>query len=304
MRAVLVVNPQATATSPAGRDVLAYALASELKLEVVETDYRGHALDAAARAAFDGADLVVAHGGDGTVNEVVNGLLSGDRRLGAPMLGVVPGGSANVFARALGMPRDPIEATHHLLRAVAEGRGRRVALGRAGDRWFTFNAGMGWDADVVAEVEHKRAKQASPMLYARKAVSAYLRPPNGRAELTLHLPGRAPIEGVRSAFVSNSDPWSYLGNRPLHLNPTCSLDGGLGLFALRSLSLPTVLKHLRQSLRSSAKQRGRRLVRHDDLQNLSIKSKEPVNLQVDGDLLGQRTSVEFSCVRRALRVAA
>src|SRR2546421_12322169 len=102
MRAVLVVNPKATATTAAGRDVLAHALASQVKLEVVETDYRGHALAVSRNATRDGVDLVVAHGGDGTVNEVVNGLLADGPTAALPALGVVPGGSANVFARALG----------------------------------------------------------------------------------------------------------------------------------------------------------------------------------------------------------
>src|SRR5205823_12234264 len=114
VRAILVVNPQATSTTPGGRDVLAHALASQVKLEVIETDYRGHALAVARDAARDRIDLVVVHGGDGTVNEVVNGMLAGGPG-DAPALGVVPGGSANVFARALGIAHDPVEATHQLL---------------------------------------------------------------------------------------------------------------------------------------------------------------------------------------------
>lgn len=307
VRAVLIVNPQATATTPAGRDVLAHALASQVKLDVVETDYRGHALDVARAATRDDIDLVVAHGGDGTVNEVVNGLLSGHRGTPVseqkiPMLGVVPGGSANVFARALGLPRDPVEATHLLLNAIEDGQRRRVGLGLADGRWFTFNAGLGWDADVVAGVEHRRGKQASPSLYMRTALRSYLRPPLGRAALTAQVPGAEPTE-VRTAFVSNTDPWSYLGSRPVHLNPDCSFDGGLGLFALRDLGLPSVLRHLRQALRAKSKQRGRSLLRHDDLAIVRIDAEEPVNFQVDGDLIGQRTSVEFISVPDALTVA-
>ena len=168
MRALLVVNPNATTTTAAGRDVLAHALASELKLEVLVTRYRGHAAEATAQAVRDGVELLVAHGGDGTVNEVVNGMLRGHRRPGRrpprgmpAALAVVPGGSANVFARALGMPRDPVEATAQLLRALGAGRSRLVGLGRADDRWFTFNAGMGWDADVVAAVEQMRVPRAA-----------------------------------------------------------------------------------------------------------------------------------------------
>ncbi|RZQ60729.1 diacylglycerol/lipid kinase family protein [Amycolatopsis suaedae] len=300
MRAVLVVNPQATATTAGGRDVLAHALASQVKLDVVETDYRGHAMAVARSAARDGIDLVVAHGGDGTVNEVVNGLLA-DGPEGAPRLGVVPGGSANVFARALGLPRDPVEATHRLLQAVERDTSRRVGLGQADGRWFTFNSGLGWDADVVAGVDRRRGKRAGQVLYLRTAVASYLHPPLGRCELTVQYPGGEPVN-VRCAFVSNTDPWTYLGNRAVHLNSDTSFDTGLGLFALRSMPLPTVLNQARQALRANGRHRGKRLVRHDDLPIVRIDAPEPVNFQVDGDLVGQRTSVEFISVPSALTV--
>jgi len=332
------VNPQATATSQGGRDVLAHALASQVKLEVVETEHRGHAMTvarAAARGELGDVGLVVAHGGDGTVNEVVNGLMDGRpvddsatggsgggstesagrpsadgalRPVGAqaadravPMLGVVPGGSANVFARALGLPRDPVEATHRLLHAVETGARRRVGLGNADGRWFTFNAGLGWDADVVAGVDAKRGKRTSPSLYARTAVSAYLRPPRGRPALSVEIPGDEAVD-TRTVFVSNTDPWSYLGPRPVHLNTECSFDTGLGLFALRRMGLATVLRHLNQALHRG-KHRGKNLVRRDDLSFVCVSSEKPVHFQVDGDLVGRRTRVEFRSVPQALTVA-
>ncbi len=305
MRAVLVVNPQATATTPGGRDVLAHALASEVKLEVVETAHRGHATAIAAAAVADGAGLIIAHGGDGTVNEVVNGLLGGAEVAGeprtAPLFAVVPGGSANVFARAVGYPRDPVEATHVLLDALTSGRRRTIGLGRANARWFTFSAGMGWDADVVEGVEGKRGKRTSPLLYARVAAAVYLRPPHGRHTLRLELPGREP-EIVRTAFVSNTDPWSYFGPRPIRLNPECSFDTGLGVFALRKLGFFGVLHHLRQALNGKGRQRGRHLIRADDVTKVRIHAEKPVNLQVDGDLVGERTDVEFVSVPQALTV--
>jgi len=302
VRAILLVNPQATSTTAGGRDVLAHALASQVKLEVVETDYRGHALAVARGAAREGVELVVAHGGDGTVNEVVNGLLA-DGPGSRTALGVVPGGSANVFARALGIARDPVEATHHLLRAIEGGRSRTVNLGRADERWFTFNAGLGWDADVVATVADRRGKQTNALLYMRAAVACYFRPPNGKQPLRVCLPGEEPVE-VRTAFVSNTDPWSYLGSRPVHLNTGTSFDGGLGLFALRELGLGTIYRHVRQALREDAKHRGKRLLRDDDLEMLSIEADEPVNFQVDGDPVGLRTSVKFVSVPHALTVLA
>ncbi|MET9930561.1 diacylglycerol kinase family protein, partial [Streptomyces sp. NPDC006324] len=195
MRALLVVNPAATTTSARTRDVLIHALASEMKLEAVTTEYRGHAHDLGRRAAESGnVDLVVALGGDGTVNEVVNGLLHGgpdpDR---LPDLAVVPGGSTNVFARALGLPNDAVEATGALLDALREERTRTVSLGLASgtpgtedesvpSRWFTFCAGLGFDASVIGRVEQQRerGKRSTHALYLRQVVRQFLGETNRR----------------------------------------------------------------------------------------------------------------------------
>ncbi|GAA0597906.1 diacylglycerol kinase family protein [Kutzneria viridogrisea] len=308
MRALLVVNPQATATTAAGRDVLAHALASSVKLDIVETDHRGHARKAASGAAAEGVDLVVAHGGDGTVNEVVNGLLDSTDGGPPPVLGVVPGGSANVFARALGLPRDPVEATHRLLMAIETGSRREVGLGRVEPvgtpgRWFTFNAGLGWDADVVAEVERRRDKQASPLLYATIALTSYFRQMREAPQLRVELPGGELVHDVRLAFVSNTDPWTYLGGKPISINPETSFDGGLGLFALRSLGPTTVARTLSQILLPKFEPSGGNLVRRDDVDYLRVSSSQPVRLQVDGDDLGEHSQVGFSSVPAALRVA-
>src|SRR4051812_8553255 len=287
VRAILVVNPQATSTTAGGRDVLAHALASQVKLDVVETDYRGHAMAVARSAARGGVDLVVAHGGDGTVNEVVNGLLAdadGDPNdIGrVPALGVVPGGSANVFARALGISADSFEATHQLLNALENDRSRRVGLGLADGHWFTFNAGLGWDADVVGRVAKRRGKETTAGLYLRAAVRSYFRPPLGRPALTIRIPGEEPTEAL-TAFVSNTDPWSYLGERAIHLNPACSFETGLGFFALSGLGLLTVFKNVRHFLVTKSNNRGGRFVRPFSLPMIRIDAAEPVNFQVDGD---------------------
>jgi diacylglycerol kinase family enzyme len=305
--ALLVVNPQATATTPAGREVLAHALASDVKLEILETSHRGHAAQAAAQAARDGFDLVVAHGGDGTVNEVVNGLLSATDAQ-TPMLGVVPGGSANVFAGALGLPRDPVEATHRLLRAIETGHSRTIGLGKVRmdggeQRWFTFNAGIGWDADVVAAVDRRRSKEASPSLYLRTVFAQYVRQLRGGPELTVELAGEQPVTGIRLAFVCNTDPWTYLGDKPLHLIPGCSFDSGLGLFALSGLGPGTIARHAGQILRGANHPKGRNLLFRDDEPHIRVTSAKPVRVQVDGDLLGEQNEVHFFSVPDALRVA-
>ena len=303
MLALLVVNPQATSTTPAGRDVLAHALASTTKLEVLETSHRGHAADAARRAVADGYDLVVVHGGDGTVNEVVNGLLADGPTERTPMLGVVPGGSANVFAGALGLPKDPLDATSRLLHAIETGSSRTIGLGRADERWFTFNAGVGWDAAVVAAVDRHRSKRASPVLYTSATVASYVRQMRNPPELTIEVPGVEPITGVKAVMVCNTDPWTYLRSKPLRLLPGCSFDHDLALFALRSLTPPTVLWHAASILAGTTKPRGKYLVRFDNLRHFRVTSPEPVLTQVDGDLVGPRLGVEFWSVPEALRVA-
>ena len=205
MRALLVVNPAATTTSARTREVLTHALASDLKLEVAETQYRGHARDLARQATEDGeTELVVALGGDGTVNEVVNGLLAnGPDPESHPRLAVVPGGSTNVFARALGLPNDVVEATGALLDALRDGSERTIGLGLAAgtpgsedegvpERWFTFCAGFGFDAGVVGRVEQQRerGKRSTHALYVRQVVRQFLGEANRRRNvITLERPG-------------------------------------------------------------------------------------------------------------------
>src|SRR3954468_18540451 len=175
MRALVVVNPAATATTPKVRDVLVRALASELKVDLAETQHRGHARELGARAVDEGVDVVVTLGGDGTVNEVVNGLLEHGPGEHVPTLAVVPGGSTNVFSRALGRSRHPVEATAEILDSLRAGRTRTVSLGTASvlpagegeqewtaPRWFVFAAGLGFDADVIARVEAHRAGGRRP----------------------------------------------------------------------------------------------------------------------------------------------
>lgn len=287
--------------------MLAHALASELKLDVVETRYRGHAADAARAAAEDGMHLVIAHGGDGTVNEVVNGLrsnASADPR-DLPTLGVVPGGSANVFARALGLPKDPVEATHRLLRAVESGSRRWVGLGKADERWFTFNAGVGWDADVVAEVERLRAggRDVTPSLYARTALACYFRLLRRRPPLTVKAGDEDPVEGLHTAFISNTEPWTYLGSRPIRMNPGTTFDTGLGVLSLRSMQPHVVLPHVGRLVRGRGKPHERNLFRRANVGYLHVACREPLHLQVDGDNLGERSAVEFTSIPEALRVA-
>jgi diacylglycerol kinase family enzyme len=302
MRALLVVNPKATATTPRVRDVLAHALASETKLDVVETDARGHATELARQAAVDGLDLVVALGGDGTVNEVVNGLLADGPVAGLPALAVVPGGSTNVFARALGLPADPVEATGDLLEALRADRRRTIGLARADERWFTFCAGLGLDATVVRRTDRRRSdgRVARPALFVTEAVTEFVTGTDRRRPaLTLSRPG-APDEQLGLALVCNADPWTYFGDRPVRPCPRASFETGLDVFGLRKLGLGTTLRYVRQILSRNPRLRGRRVLSLHDVGEFSLSADQPLPFQVDGDDLGDRTSVTFRAVPRAL----
>ncbi|MFF9057831.1 diacylglycerol/lipid kinase family protein [Streptomyces sp. NPDC101213] len=320
MRALLVVNPAATTTSARTRDVLIHALASEMKLEAVTTEYRGHARDLGRQAAqSDDIDMVVALGGDGTINEVVNGLLhAGPDPENLPGIAVVPGGSTNVFARALGLPNDPVEATGALLDALREGRERTVGLGLTSGtpgtedeavpaRWFTFNAGLGFDAGVVGRVEQQRerGRRSTHALYIRQAVRQLLGEPQRRqGSITLERPGADPVTDLVLSIVCNTAPWTYLGNRPVYASPKASFDTGLDVLGLSRLSTASVVRYGTQLLTSSPERgpHGKHAVSLHDLDQFTLHSKVPLPLQMDGDHLGLRTSVTFTGVRRALRV--
>lgn len=304
MRALLVVNPKATATTVRARDVLAHALASETKLDVVQTNARGHATELARQAAVDGLDLVVALGGDGTVNEVVNGLLAEGPGSGVPALAVVPGGSTNVFARALGLPESPVEATGDLLEALRLDRRRTIGLATADDRWFTFCAGLGLDAAVVRRTDARRAKgrRATPALFVTEALREFfVGPERHEPQLTLTRPGADPVQ-LGLALVCNTAPWTYLGRRPVLPCPQASFDSGLDVFGLRRLGTVSTLRHLRQILSVEPHLRGRQLLSLHDLDGLTISASGPLPFQLDGDDLGERTSVTFRAVPRALEV--
>ncbi len=303
MRALLVVNPKATTTSARARDVLAHALASEVKLDVVETTHRGHATQLATQAAVDGLDVVVALGGDGTVNEVTNGLLHAGPQEGLPALAVVPAGSTNVFARTLGMPNNPIEATSQLLEGLLENRRRTIGLGLADDRWFTFNVGLGLDAGAVRRVERSRDKgrRATQGKYVRAALREFYVGSPRTSPVTLERPGADPVV-LGLALVCNTDPWTYLGDRPVSPCPDAGFDTGLDLFGLTSIPTLPVLRHLAQLLVSGRRPKGKRVVLLHDLESFVLTSAEPLPLQVDGDYLGDRDRVVLTAVPHALDV--
>ena len=299
-----MVNPKATTTSARTRDVLTGALRSEMELTVGYTRRRGHGFDLAQDAASDSIDVVVALGGDGTVNEVVNGLMAGTSEK-KPALAVVPGGSTNVFVRAVGLPRQAVEATGVILSALRSGTSRLIGLGRADERYFTFCAGIGLDAAVVRRVEQarRRGRRSTPVLYMRSALGEYLfdaiRQDPG---LTIAVPGEPDEVGLANVIVQNAAPWTFLGDRPVHASPDASFDSGLDLLALRVFRPPSTLQTVGRMLSLQRDQYGKRVMLRHDLAEFMVTCSEPQPFQLDGDYLGEREKVKFTSVAEALRV--
>jgi diacylglycerol kinase family enzyme len=322
VRALLIVNPHATSTTRLRRDVIVRALSSAVDLEVEQTRYRGHATSLAAAARAAGFGLVLTLGGDGTVNEAVNGILadgaacrssgadSGDPAAGAdglPALAALPGGNANVFTRAVGMPPDLVDAVGQVLDSLERGRYRRIGVGLAGDRYFTFNAGLGLDAEVVRAVDGYRSlgRAASTALYVRMTVRQfYLVTDRRHPALILERGGHPPVGPLFVGIVSNTSPWTYLGRRPVYTNPQAGFDSGLDLFALRSLGSVSLARTLGQMLSAERPPRGRTVLTLHDQGELTLRSARPVAFQVDGEYMGEHELVTFRSVPDALRIIA
>lgn len=308
-----MVNPKATTTSERSRDILVRALRSEVDLEVEYTRRRGHAMTLARDAALGGADLVVTLGGDGTVNEAVNGLMSAEpdphepacKAERRPALAVVPGGSTNVFARALGVPRDWAEGTYVILQALREGRSRTIGLGRADDRYFTFCAGLGLDAEVVRRVERARlrGKVSTSWLYLRSAVTQYFTETERRNPLiTLERAGEPTEVGLAMVVVQNTAPWTYLGDRPIDACPDASFDTGLDVLGMRILRVPSTARIATHLVTGRGRPGGKQAFSLHDVGGFTLRTARPLAFQLDGDYLGERSKVEFVAVPEALRV--
>ncbi len=318
MRALLIVNPHATSTTSGRRDVIVRALKSAVDLEVVQTRYRGEATGLAATAAADKFGLVITLGGDGTVNEAVNGLLGGASQCDndevappadaadLPALAALPGGSANVFVRSLNLPDDPVEAAARLIADLAAGKERRIGLGRANGRYFTFNAGLGLDAEVVRAVDGMRAhgSSLSPTLFARTALRQYYRVTDRRQPaITVSAPASLCPDLLFLCIVSNSAPWTYLGRRPVNTSPDASFDTGLDLLGFASLGTVATLRALRQMLASQPKPpHGHSLIAAHDLPMLALAASRPLAFQIDGEYMGEAEKVCFRSMPLALRV--
>jgi diacylglycerol kinase family enzyme len=309
MRGLLVINPRATTTSTRVTDVLVHAFADEVDLHVTMTTHRGHAQTLGAQARQDGVDLVITLGGDGVIHEVVNGMLRDGPGPDVPAIATVPGGSGNVFARALGLPLDPVEATGQILDAIRDHRTTRIGLGHVvldHDRsiWFIANAGLGIDAEIIEAMEEQRSKGkiATPLRYLTTALRQYFVTTNRREpRLTVSRQGQASVTRVHLAIVQNTAPWTFLGSHPIDPCPLAHFDAGLDLFALRSMSIPHALRAATRMIANTrAGSAGRSLMVWHDQAAFQVRAEPPTPMQIDGEAMGSIRIADFHAVPNAL----
>jgi diacylglycerol kinase family enzyme len=300
-RLLLVANHNAQTVNHYRREVISMALRSQFQVDEVETKRRGHATEVARRGVQDGVDLIAAFGGDGTVNEVVNGLATS-----RVPVAILPGGMANVFARSLGVPPDPVEATGFLLEK-ADDPPRRVPLARLEDRYFTANAGVGLDAAVVREVEHrpKKKKVVGDWFYAWTAVRVLMtRPRWGGPKLRIRW-GDDPDnvrEGMALAVFQNTSAYTYLRGRAMNVCPEATVYGGVDCLALDTARTSTIIRIVLSTFGRARHTKNRHVLYLHDQQTIQVSSDAPLPVQVDGEYVGERQDLLIESVPDALSV--
>jgi diacylglycerol kinase family enzyme len=302
---LVIVNPYATTVSDRLKNLVVYALQGRYDVEAIDTQAQGHATELCHAAAEAGYDVVVAFGGDGTVNEVANGLAGTDTPITC-----LPGGATNVYCRTLGIPNDVVDATEHLLLMADDFRPRRVDTGLVNGRHFVFASGVGLDASVVERVDAHPYRKArfGEYYFTWAAISSFnktylVRPPR----MTVEVEGKT-IDGV-TVIVQNSDPFTYFGTRPIRVCEGAGLETGtLALTVLRRatlLEMPTLIPRI-FSGRAASVTRHRQVSGFDPVEHLSVTSADgrPFPVEADGDFLGSFERVDYGVAPRSLAVVA
>jgi diacylglycerol kinase family enzyme len=303
-RALVVVNPYATTVSDRLRNLVVHALAARYVVEAVETERRGHATELARAAAADGYGLVIAFGGDGTVNEAANGLAGS-----SVPLSCLPGGSANVYCKLLGIPSEIVDATEHLLGVADRFAPRLVDLGEVEGRLYTFSAGVGMDADVVRRVDARPRLKArfGPYFFSATALATFARRYLLAAPRMFVNVGGETLSGV-TMVVQNAEHYTYFHDRPIDLADGATLESGtLSGVVLRRASLLGAPTLIARGAIAAARVTGHRQVRgFDGATSLTVSSASgrPLPLQVDGDYIGEVTEARFAIRPRALTIVS
>ncbi len=298
-RVLLVTNSFAGSVSTRAHEVITKALSADFKLESEETTGRDHATELARDAVDRGFDAVVAFGGDGTINEVAQGLVGTE-----VALGLLPGGSTNVMVRSLGIPPDPIDATAFVASRLRSGTRRRVNVGKFDERYFIFSAGMGLDAEVVrrVEIDPHRRRRSHNYLFVRHALSVGTwRYRGADPTITLKVDGAAE-EKVLLAICANGRPFTYFRSLPVDALPRAQLDLGLDFMGLTKIHASTIPRIIWSIFVSRSHPDWKNAVYHHDVKGATLSSEEPLPVQVDGDYIGERTSARIALVPEGLEL--
>jgi diacylglycerol kinase family enzyme len=297
--AALIVNPSAGRLSETARAEVVQAVSDHFDVRILTTQDRGAGFDLADGVVKEGCPLVIAFGGDGHVNEVANAAAGT-----TTAVGLLPGGTMNVFARALGVPVDPMEAVVHLQRRAAA-PARRVPLGKLDDRFFTFAAGCGFDAEAAGRVERNvTGKRWIGEMFFYWSAFRVLAGSYRRRHPHLRISGEFGEINAAMAIASNVGPYAYFLGRPVDLTPNVDLEGGLDLFALTSMRLEALPEYVWKVVLGGPFSGHRDARCEHDLEKFEVTSLEPFARHVDGEPLGTSTTASFAVVRDALRVVA
>ena len=299
MRILLIVNSFASSVTPRNTVLVHEHLAKRHDVQVVETNERGHATRFAQDAASRGLDAVVGFGGDGTLNEIATGLAGSDTALA-----MLPGGSTNVFVRTLGIANDPMVALTQLMAGIDRNEIERVSLGQANGRYFTFHAGIGYDAAVVAQVERRSSlkRLVGQPLFAYSALHSWFKSYDRKyPHFTMNIDGRAIPNGFFSV-VLNTNPYTFVGKHAIHLSSAASLEKKLVVVTFRKMTTPLILKTLYSALRRGGLETSSGIDIATDVENVKIEFPAPFPYQLDGDYLGDTTSIEIKHCPEALRL--
>ncbi len=299
MRILLIVNSFASSVTPRNIVLVHEHLAKHHDVQVVETNERGHATRFAQDAAARGLDVVVGFGGDGTLNEIATGLAGSDTALA-----MLPGGSTNVFVRTLGIANDPMVALTQLMAGIDRNEIERVSLGQANGRYFTFHAGIGYDAAVVEQVERRSSlkRLVGQPLFAYSALHSWFRSYDRKyPHFTLNIDGRAIPNGFFSV-VLNTNPYTFVGKHPIHLSSAASLEKKLVVVTFRKMTTPLILKTLYSALRRGGLETSSGIDIATDVEHVKIEFPAPFPYQLDGDYLGDTTTIDIKHCPEALRL--
>ena len=306
MRALLVVNTFATTTNAQIQTEITQILSKAFDLKVINTAGRNDAISIAHQA--QDYEIIIGLGGDGTLNEIANGLLLDGPNPTGPILAAIPGGNGNVFIRNMGMSKNPIVASQQLISAVDKNQIRTIGVGKITteniSRWFLFNAGIGLDAAVLAQMEARRenGKLVSDTAYAVLALRELLRTDRKNPALSLVSETGQIFRNAYFALLVNLAPWAYLGERPLNPLPNAGHDTALDLYAPTALSFPVIVRLIRRAIAGNSTELDNDVITLHDQNRLHIQSDRLHWIQVDGDVVTQSNELTAIHVPAALRV--